>query len=108
MAQGGVTDCSSLIDAPAGKHGFTRIEGQHFVNDAGFTLETDAPHVIARAFVSGRKMGVVVWNASDKNPASFTVTPDNKWKLSEIAAPEGEPLEGELPAQSIRLLIYKR
>lgn len=35
MAQGGVTDCSSLIDAPAGKHGFTRIEGQHFVNDAG-------------------------------------------------------------------------
>ncbi|MBR5176106.1 MAG: hypothetical protein IKW89_09290 [Bacteroidales bacterium] len=31
----GVTDFSSLLDAPAGKHGFTRIEGQHFVNDAG-------------------------------------------------------------------------
>ena len=80
----------------------------NFISDDGFTLETDAPHVIARAFVSGRKMGVVVWNASDEDPASFTVTPDNKWKLSEIAAPEGEPLEGELPAQSIRLLIYKR
>lgn len=31
----GVTDFSLLLDAPAGKHGFTRIEGQHFVNDAG-------------------------------------------------------------------------
>jgi len=31
----GATDFSGLLDAPAGKHGFTRIEGQHFVNDAG-------------------------------------------------------------------------
>ena len=31
----GATDFSALVDAPAGKHGFTRIEGQHFVNDAG-------------------------------------------------------------------------
>lgn len=31
----GVTDFSPLLDAPAGKHGFTHIEGQHFVNDAG-------------------------------------------------------------------------
>lgn len=35
LAKDGVTDCSYLLDAPAGKHGFTRIEGQHFVNDAG-------------------------------------------------------------------------
>lgn len=35
LAEGGVTDYSYLLDAPAGKHGFTRIEGQHFVNDAG-------------------------------------------------------------------------
>ena len=31
----GATDFSQLLDAPAGKHGFTRIEGNHFVNDAG-------------------------------------------------------------------------
>lgn len=31
----GATDCSALLDAPAGKHGFTRIEDRHFVNDAG-------------------------------------------------------------------------
>ena len=31
----GATDLSQLLDAPAGKHGFTRIEDGHFVNDAG-------------------------------------------------------------------------
>ena len=31
----GVTDFSGLLDAPAGKYGFTRVEGQHFVNDKG-------------------------------------------------------------------------
>ena len=31
----GATDFSQLLDAPAGKHGFTRIEDGHFVNDAG-------------------------------------------------------------------------
>ena len=31
----GATDYSFLLDAPAGKHGFTRVEGRHFVNDAG-------------------------------------------------------------------------
>ncbi len=31
----GVTDFSSYVDAPAGKYGFTRIEGKHFYNDKG-------------------------------------------------------------------------
>ncbi|MBQ0006058.1 MAG: hypothetical protein KBS57_01465 [Alistipes sp.] len=31
----GVTDFSYLLDAPAGKNGFTRIEGNHFANDKG-------------------------------------------------------------------------
>lgn len=30
-----VTNMSDLLDAPAGKHGFIRIENGHFVNDAG-------------------------------------------------------------------------
>jgi len=29
------TDISSIVDAPAGKYGFLRIEGGHFVNDNG-------------------------------------------------------------------------
>lgn len=31
----GATDYSFLLDAPAGKYGFTRVEGKHFVNDNG-------------------------------------------------------------------------
>ena len=30
-----ITNVSHFLDAPAGKHGFTRIEGETFVNDAG-------------------------------------------------------------------------
>jgi len=34
MAEG-ATDFSSLLEAPAGKDGFIRVEGDHFVNDKG-------------------------------------------------------------------------
>ena len=63
--------------------------------------------MLARAFVNGKKMGVVVWNVSDEASAVFTVTPNKGWKLSETAAPEGEPVEGPLPIQSIRLLVFE-
>ena len=53
-------------------------------------------------------MGVVVWNVSDDAPASFTVTPDKGWKPVATDAPEGTPAEGDLPAQSIRLLIFEK
>ena len=64
--------------------------------------------MIARSFVAGDRMGVVVWNLSDEAPATFTVTPDPGWKLVETVAPEGTPAEGALPPQSIRLLIFVR
>ena len=74
--------------------------------DEGFSIETEAPYLIGRAFVSGKKMGVVVWNVSDEGPADYTVIPDKGWTLQETAAPEGIPAEGPLPAQSIRLLVF--
>ena len=79
-----------------------------FTSDNGFTLSTEAPHVLARSFVFGNQMGVVVWNVSDEAPASFTVTPDKGWKPVASDAPEGTPAEGDLPAQSIRLLIFEK
>lgn len=33
--EGSVTDVSEWIESPAGKHGFLRCEGEHFVHDAG-------------------------------------------------------------------------
>ena len=80
----------------------------NFISDDGFTLDTQAPYVLARAFINGNKMGVVVWNVSDEAAADFTVTPDKGWKLSDTAAPEGEPSEGPLPAQSIRVMLFER
>ena len=79
-----------------------------FSADDGFMLETDARYVIARSFVNGKRMGVVVWNVSDEESAGFTVTPEKGWKLVETAAPEGTPAEGLLPAQSLRLLVFEK
>ncbi|MBQ5984582.1 MAG: hypothetical protein IJL56_06380 [Bacteroidales bacterium] len=79
-----------------------------FVSDDGFSLQTEGPYVLARAFVNGKRMGVVVWNVSDDAPASFTVTPEKGWKLTATDVPEGEPKEGPLGAQSIRLLVFER
>ena len=35
MAKGAATDFSPLLEAPAGKDGFIRVENGHFVNDKG-------------------------------------------------------------------------
>jgi len=80
----------------------------NFCSDEGMTLASDSPNVIARSFVNGNKMGVVVWNISDDAPVTFTVTPDSGWTLAETVAPEGTPVEGALPAQSLRMLIYNK
>jgi len=79
-----------------------------FASDDGFTLETDAKHVVARSFMTGGKMGVIVWNCSEDAEAVVSVIPDSGWALSESAAPEGSPSEGPLPAESLRLLIFNK
>ena len=80
----------------------------HFASDDHFSLASDNPHVLGRAFVSGKQMGVLVWNASDEASAAYTVVPDKGWTFVGAAAPEGTPVEGDLPAQSIRLLVFKQ
>ncbi|MBR6933811.1 MAG: hypothetical protein IKH49_10995 [Bacteroidales bacterium] len=80
----------------------------NFVSDDGFSLTADVPEVIARAFVNGKKMGVVVWNFSEGDASGFTVVPDNGWTLVETVAPEGTPVDGPLPAQSLRLLVFEQ
>lgn len=89
------------------KHADVLYDG-HFSADEGFTLASASRNVIARSFVCGKKMGVVVWNISDDQPVEFTVTPDKGWKLVETDAPEGTPAEGPLPAQRLRLLVFER
>ena len=89
------------------KHADIFYDG-NFRSDDGFTLASDSPNVIARAFVNGAKMGVVVWNISEGEPVEFTVTPEKGWKLVETDAPEGTPAEGALPSQTLRLLVFER
>lgn len=91
------------------EHGDLLMEGR-FLGGKGVQLDCASPFVLANAFASadGGKLGVLVWNVSGEAPATFTVTPEKGWELLETAAPEGEAVEGPLPARSLRLLIYGR
>ena len=79
-----------------------------FSSDDGFSLAAASPEVIARSFINGDKMGVVVWNLSQEGASDFTVTPDAGWKLTETVAPQGEAADGPLGSQCIRMLIFER
>lgn len=79
-----------------------------FSSDEGFSLESESPYVIARSYINGGRMGVVAWNTSGDESASFDIIPEKGWKLVGTAAPEGTPAEGPLPAQTLRLLILER
>ena len=79
-----------------------------FSSDDGFTLSADSRQVIARSFISGNRMGVVVWNMSADTPETFAVTPASGWTLVDTVAPEGTPVDGALPAEHIRMLIFEK
>lgn len=79
-----------------------------FSSDEGFSITSDSPEVIARSFLNGNRMGVIAWNISDEASVSFDITPDEGWKLVGTDAPEGTPVEGALPAQNLRLMIFER
>lgn len=79
-----------------------------FSSDEGFSINSDSPDVIGRSYINGNRMGVITWNISDNENVSFVVSPEDGWKLVETAAPEGTPVEGPLPSQSLRLFIYQR
>lgn len=79
-----------------------------FSSDDGFSLASESKEVIARSFMNGNRMGVVVWNMSSDSPATFSVTPESGWTLKETVAPAGTPTDGALPSESIRMLIFEK
>ena len=79
-----------------------------FSSDDGFALASQSRDVIARSFINGNRMGVVVWNVSSDSPATFDVPPEAGWTFKESVAPAGTPSEGPIPAESIRMLIFER
>ena len=79
-----------------------------FSSDDGFALASQSRDVIARSFINGNRMGVVVWNMSSDSPATFDVTPEAGWTFRQAVAPAGTPSEGPIPAESIRMLIFER
>lgn len=77
-----------------------------FVDEEGFVFRGEG--LVAKGFAAGDRLAVLVWNPGDK-PAPFSLSaPDAD--LVSASDPENEDVEafGALPAQSVRLVIWKR
>lgn len=82
-----------------------------FVDNKGFTLETEAPFVYATSYISedGNRLGVVVWNIDINGSAAYTVVPDSGWKFKEVCAPDCEPALGDsIAPNSIHFVIFEK
>ncbi|MCQ2184193.1 MAG: DUF6259 domain-containing protein [Bacteroidales bacterium] len=79
-----------------------------FVDTKGFSIESDSRYVMARAFECGDSLGVVVWNSSSKEDASFSLEVPG-YSLLNTDSPAGLSFEnGKLPVQSIQLCVYTK
>ena len=77
-----------------------------FVDGEGFTFK--GRDLMAKGYTQGDRLGVVVWNPTDK-PAAFSLQVPRA-SLVSAAEPEREACEpfSPVPAQSIRLLVWKK
>ena len=77
-----------------------------FVDNQGFDFKGDG--LMAKGYAAGDKLGVVVWNPSDK-PATFSLAVPQA-RLVSATEPERDPVgpSGPLAPQSIRLLLWQK
>ena len=77
-----------------------------FTDDEGFSLQGQG--LIAKSYVAGDRLGVVVWNPGDR-PASFTLSVPQA-ELVSASEPEKGPVEAtsDLAPQSVRLVVWKK
>ena len=82
-----------------------------FMDVQGFDFEASHSLAMAKSFVSGNKIGVVVWNVSEYTPLDFAVSVPAK-KLTVAQSPEDAALSVStdgytLAPQSIALLVFE-
>lgn len=80
-----------------------------FMDTLGYTAKTSSTAVKSSAFVNGDRMGIVLWNASQTEEASYEIEADG-WVLSKVTSPDKEsvkPGDGIAP-NSIHLVTLVR
>ncbi len=82
-----------------------------YMDTEGFDFQGSHDLAMAKAFVSGKKTGIVVWNISEDTPLEYSVSVRGR-KAASLHTPEGDTVlhpEGTavLAPQSISLLIFK-
>lgn len=87
------------------------MRGGRFIDTEKFTFTSDNPLAIAKAYESadGKTLGVIVWNISTKDAASFSVKPARRYRLTEVSAPDCSVSEGDpIAPESVQLYVFKK
>ncbi len=80
-----------------------------FTDDQGFTCSrAEGDHVLAKSFVAGDRVGVLVWNVGDR-PSPCAVRVPNAELVSASEPGQSKTAAGEpLAPHTVRLLVWKK
>ena len=78
-----------------------------FVDEQGFSIQS-GKDIIAKAFVAGNRIGVVVWNTSSKDEAFSLKVPGYTFENATEPGKGSVDQAAKLQAEHIRLLIWKK
>jgi hypothetical protein len=87
-------------------HAELLLQGR-FVDSEGVVM--DGEGIVAKAFVNGQRMGIVVWNPGTQPAMGFKVTVPG-WRLTGASAPSQATVDplSPLEANSVRLVAFER
>ncbi|HBL76835.1 MAG: hypothetical protein A2W90_23005 [Bacteroidetes bacterium GWF2_42_66] len=78
-----------------------------FVDEKGFTIQA-CTTIVAKAFVSGNRMGIVVWNTGSQDEQFTLKVPGYTFEYATEPGKINVNPYDKLPAEHIRLLIWKK
>lgn len=78
-----------------------------FIDEEGIEVKGD--DILAKGFINGDKLGVVVWNQHLSEKRNFSIT-TNGYKLINISEPQKQDIDVKTPLEpnSIRLIVFEK
>jgi len=78
-----------------------------FMDEKGFQIKGGS-NLIAKAYVSGNRMGIIVWNAGTQEDVFTVNVPGYSFEYATEPVKVTVDAAGKLPAESVRLLVWKK
>lgn len=78
-----------------------------FLDTTGYGISTASKAVRSSAYLSGERLGIVVWNTSRTESADYSLSVPG-YKLEGVVSPEGDATPGSLAPSKLCLAIYSK